>query len=172
MRIRQISLGVVLAVFLIPPGAASPVLSLTDKAIADRPFAPEVWKPNDSIGRGFSEWCVWHRCLASSSLKNGYIVQVAPVRGYADFEGFKQAVRALPVHYWMGRLLMRNVEVVGSIFATMGNAISSILPDLQFKKQQRLSYDDSLCLFTSFSSPAVVPVILRTTTFLCPNNHL
>lgn len=35
----------------------------------------------------------------SASLKNGYIVQVAPVRDYADFDAFKQAVRALPLSF-------------------------------------------------------------------------
>lgn len=78
--------------------------------IAYRPFAPGVWKPNDwtgiigdenpnSVGRGFSEWGVGHQCLVSGSLKNGYIVQVAPVRDYANFEAFKKAVRALPLSF-------------------------------------------------------------------------
>jgi len=78
--------------------------------IAYRPLAPGVWKPNDwtgligntyrdSVGRGFDEWGVGHRCLVSSSLKNGYIVQVAPTRDYTDIDGFKQAVRALPVSF-------------------------------------------------------------------------
>ncbi len=78
--------------------------------IAYRPFAPGVWKPNDwtgligetyrdSVGRQFSEWGVGHRCLVSSSLKNGYIVQLAPSRDYASFADFKNAVRALPLSY-------------------------------------------------------------------------
>jgi hypothetical protein len=78
--------------------------------IAYRPFAPGVWKPNDwtgliggehggSVGRGFSEWGVGHQCLVSNSLINGYIVQVAPVRDYADFDAFKKAVRALPLSF-------------------------------------------------------------------------
>lgn len=78
--------------------------------IAYRPFAPGVWKPNDWTGllaggaggfisTGAEQWGVGHRCLVSDALKNGYIVQVAPVRDYATFEAFKAAVRALPLTY-------------------------------------------------------------------------
>ncbi len=80
--------------------------------IAYRPFAPGVWKSNDwtgilgdknldSAGRGFSEWGVGHLCLVSGALKNGYIVQVAPVRDYDSFDDFKKAVQALPLSFSM-----------------------------------------------------------------------
>ena len=76
--------------------------------IAYRPFAPGVWKPVDWTGLlaggagGFistnaDQWAKGHRCLVSDSLKNGYVVQVAPTRDYASFEEFKAAVRALPL---------------------------------------------------------------------------
>ncbi|MBP6508669.1 MAG: hypothetical protein KA257_13995 [Opitutaceae bacterium] len=78
--------------------------------IAYRPFAPGVWKPNDWTGllakgaggwvsAGADQWGVGHKCLVSDALKNGYIVQVAPVRDYASYDAFKAAVRALPVKF-------------------------------------------------------------------------
>ncbi|MCF7689476.1 MAG: hypothetical protein K9M98_10630 [Cephaloticoccus sp.] len=78
--------------------------------IAYRPFAPGVWKPNDWTGLlaggagGFistnaDKWGVGHKCLVSDALRNGYVVQVAPVRDYASFDDFKAAVRALPLTF-------------------------------------------------------------------------
>ncbi|MEO6876269.1 MAG: hypothetical protein ABI222_15750 [Opitutaceae bacterium] len=78
--------------------------------IAYRPFAPGVWKANDwthllandakgFIGAGFSEWGAGSRCYVSDALRNGYVVQVAPVRDYASFDAFKAAVRALPLKF-------------------------------------------------------------------------
>jgi len=78
--------------------------------IAYRPLAPGEWKPNDWtgllgggaggwIGSGFKEWGTGHRCYVSSGLKNGYVVQVAPVRSFDSYEAFKQAVRALPLAF-------------------------------------------------------------------------
>jgi len=78
--------------------------------IAYRPFAPGVWKPNDWTGLlaggagGFistnaDKWGVGHKCLVSDALKNGYVVQVAPVRDYTSFDAFKAAVRALPLSF-------------------------------------------------------------------------
>ena len=78
--------------------------------IAYRPFAAGEWKPNDWTGllrnggggfisTGFSEWGVGHRCYVSGALRNGYVVQVAPVRAFASFARFQQAVRALPLTF-------------------------------------------------------------------------
>lgn len=78
--------------------------------IAYRPFAPGVWKPNDWTGllaggagawisTNADQWGTGHKCLVSESLKNGYVVQVAPVRDYASFADFKAAVRALPISF-------------------------------------------------------------------------
>jgi hypothetical protein len=78
--------------------------------IAYRPFAPGVWKINDwtgllardvkgFIGAGFDKWGAGSRCYVSDALHNGYIVQVAPVRDYASFEAFKEAIRALPLKF-------------------------------------------------------------------------
>ena len=78
--------------------------------IAYRPFAPGEWKPYDWTGllrggaggfisTGFDEWGAGHRCYVSAALRNGYVVQVAPVRDYPDFDAFKQAVRALPLTF-------------------------------------------------------------------------
>jgi hypothetical protein len=73
-----------------------------------RPFAPGEWKvmgwtgllKNRADGWFSSGFLIWggnNHCLVSSSLRNGYIVQAAPVRAYRSFEAFKAAVRALPV---------------------------------------------------------------------------
>jgi hypothetical protein len=78
--------------------------------IAYRPFAPGEWKPNDWTGllrggaggfiaTGYDKWGEGHKCLVSSALQNGYIVQVAPVRDYASFAAFKQAVLALSLKF-------------------------------------------------------------------------
>jgi hypothetical protein len=48
---------------------------------------------------GFGEYAKGDQVLVSGSLKNGYIVQVAPVRDYKSFLDFKAAVRALPVSF-------------------------------------------------------------------------
>jgi len=76
--------------------------------IAYRPFAPGEWKPVDWTGllkggagawfsTGFKELSEGSECLVSYSLKNGYIVEVAPVSAYATYQEFQEAVRALPV---------------------------------------------------------------------------
>ena len=78
--------------------------------IAYRPFAPGEWLPNDWTGllaggaggwvaSGFENWGRGHRVLKSDALKNGYVVQIAPVRDYASFEAFQAAVRALPLEF-------------------------------------------------------------------------
>lgn len=78
--------------------------------IAYRPMAPGVWKPSDWTGllaggaggwisTGADKWATGHRCLVSDSLKNGYIVQVAPMRDYESLEDFKNAVKALPITF-------------------------------------------------------------------------
>lgn len=78
--------------------------------IAYRPFAPGEWKPNDWtdllkgggggwISTGFREWGLGHRNYVSASLRNGYVMQVAPVRAYASFDAFKDAVRKLPLKF-------------------------------------------------------------------------
>jgi hypothetical protein len=75
-----------------------------------RPLAPGTWRTmgwtgllqsrNDSwFSGGYLNYGRNNLCLVSSSLKNGYIVQVAPARSYRSFENFKAAVRALPVHF-------------------------------------------------------------------------
>jgi hypothetical protein len=78
--------------------------------IAYRAFAAGVWKPNDwthllgndvkgFIGTGFAQWGLGSRCYVSDALRNGYVVQVAPVRAYASFAAFQAAVRALPLTF-------------------------------------------------------------------------
>lgn len=78
--------------------------------IAYRPFAPGEWKPYDWTGllrngaggfisTGFEKWGAGHRCYVSAQLRNGYVVQVAPVRDYPSFDAFKAAVRALPLTF-------------------------------------------------------------------------
>jgi hypothetical protein len=78
--------------------------------IAYRPFAPGEWKPNDWTGllrggaggfiaAGYDKWGEGHKCLVSSALQNGYVVQVAAVRDYASLAAFRQAVLALPLKF-------------------------------------------------------------------------
>ncbi|MFI5355989.1 MAG: hypothetical protein ACHQ4G_01500 [Opitutales bacterium] len=78
--------------------------------IAYRPFATGVWKPYDWTGllhrgaggfisTGIQQWGEGHRLLVSDALKNGYVVQVAPVRDYASYAAFKAAVRARPLQF-------------------------------------------------------------------------
>jgi hypothetical protein len=78
--------------------------------IAFRPLAPGAWKPNDWtgllrsgrggwIGTGFAEWGSGHRCFVSDAPRNGYVVQVAPVRDFRSYADFQAAVRALPLQF-------------------------------------------------------------------------
>ena len=79
--------------------------------IAYRPLAPGSWKPNDWTGLlkggaggaflsgGFNEWGVGHKCYVSTALRNGYVVQVAPVRDFKSYDDFKNAVRALSLKF-------------------------------------------------------------------------
>lgn len=78
--------------------------------IAYRPFAPGTWKPNDWTGllrhggggwisTGFAQWGTGHRCFVSDALRNGFVLQVAPVRDYPSFGAFQEAVRALPIRF-------------------------------------------------------------------------
>jgi hypothetical protein len=78
--------------------------------VAYLPFAPGEWKPLGWTGLlgsgaggwfsiGFSSYSKGDRCIVSGSLKNGYVVQVAPARDFRSFDEFKAAVRALPVKY-------------------------------------------------------------------------
>jgi len=76
--------------------------------IAYRPFAPGEWKPVDWTGllkggagawfsTGFKELSEGSECLVSYSLKNGYIVEIAPVNAYETYREFQGAVRELPI---------------------------------------------------------------------------
>ncbi len=77
---------------------------------AYRPLVPGEWKPNDWTGlltnggggwisTGFKEWGEGHRCYVSPAGRNGYVVQVAPVRDFASYAAFKAAIRALPLSF-------------------------------------------------------------------------
>jgi hypothetical protein len=76
--------------------------------IAFRPLAPGEWKPaawtgllesgaGAWISTDFNKWGKGHRCFVSESPRNGYIVQVASASAFETIDGFKQAIRALPV---------------------------------------------------------------------------
>lgn len=78
--------------------------------IAYRPFAPGEWKPVDWTGllkggagawfsTGFKELSEGSECLVSRSLKNGYVLQVAPVSAFESYEAFQAAIRALPIEF-------------------------------------------------------------------------
>ena len=75
-----------------------------------RPLAPGKWKAmgwtgllqshNDSwFSAGFLSYGHGNACLVSDSLKNGYVVQVAPARSFKSLDAFKAAVRALPLRF-------------------------------------------------------------------------
>lgn len=77
---------------------------------AYRPFVTGEWKPNDwtgLLGSGagawisstFQEWGLGHRCYVSTAPRNGYVVQVAPVRDFASYAEFQATVRALPLTF-------------------------------------------------------------------------
>lgn len=78
--------------------------------VAYRPFAPGEWREVDWTGllksgagawfsTNFEELARGSQCLVSESLKNGYIVQVAPVSEFDSYDAFKKAIRALPLEY-------------------------------------------------------------------------
>ncbi len=78
--------------------------------IAYRPLAEGDWKPVDWTGlmhggaggwfsAGFEEYARGSESFVSRSLKNGYIVQVAPVAGFESYGDFREAIRALPLEY-------------------------------------------------------------------------
>ena len=78
--------------------------------IAYRPFAAGEWKPVDWtnllkggagawFSTGFAELSEGSECFVSRSLKNGYIVQVAPVSEYGTYADFQNAIRALSVEF-------------------------------------------------------------------------
>jgi hypothetical protein len=76
--------------------------------IAYRPFQPGVWKPVDWTGllkggaggwfsTNFEELSRGSEMYVSEYLKNGYIVEVAPVSEFASYEDFQDAIRNLPL---------------------------------------------------------------------------
>ncbi|HSG69123.1 MAG TPA: hypothetical protein VLA12_01840 [Planctomycetaceae bacterium] len=78
--------------------------------IAYRPLAPGEWKPVDWTGllkggagawfsTGFADLAAGSECYVSRSLKNGYIVQIAPASAYGTYDDFQDAIRALPIEY-------------------------------------------------------------------------
>jgi hypothetical protein len=79
--------------------------------IAYRPLAKGEWRPNDWTGLlrngaggaflsgGFEQWGAGNRCYVSTELRNGYIVQVAPVRDFKSFADFQAAVKALSLKF-------------------------------------------------------------------------
>jgi hypothetical protein len=78
--------------------------------IAYRPFASGEWKPVDWTGllkggaggwfsTGFKELSEGSQCLISRSLKNGYILQVAPVTAFDSYTEFQDTIRSLPIEF-------------------------------------------------------------------------
>lgn len=78
--------------------------------VAYRPFVSGEWKEVDWTGllksgagawfsTNFDELAKGSQCYVSESLKNGYIVQVAPVEDFASYEAFQEAIRALPLEF-------------------------------------------------------------------------
>lgn len=78
--------------------------------IAYRPFAAGEWKSVDWtnllkggagawFSTGFAELSEGSECFVSGSLKNGYIVQIAPVSEYETYADFQNAIRALSVEF-------------------------------------------------------------------------
>lgn len=78
--------------------------------IAYFPMAPGEWKPVDWTGlmaggaggwfsANFVEWSEGSKSLVSYELKNGYVVQVAPVSEFDSYEEFKSTIKSLPLDY-------------------------------------------------------------------------
>jgi hypothetical protein len=76
--------------------------------IAYRPFQPGEWKPVDWTGllkggaggwfsTNFEELSRGSEMYVSAYLKNGYVVEVAPVSEFASYQEFKDAIRSLPI---------------------------------------------------------------------------
>lgn len=76
--------------------------------IAYRPFAPGEWRPVDWTGllkggaggwfsTNFEELSSGSEVFFSDALKNGYILEVAPVSDFPSYEAFMEAIRTLPV---------------------------------------------------------------------------
>ncbi len=82
--------------------------------VAYRPFVAGEWRDNDWTGllrggagawisAGFESWGSRHRVLISEAPRNGYVVQVAPVREHASYAAFQSAIRALPLRFRVDR---------------------------------------------------------------------
>lgn len=78
--------------------------------VAYRPFAPGEWKEVDWTGllksgagawfsTNFAELADGSQCYVSEALKNGYIVQVAPVSDFDSYQAFQDAIRSLPLEF-------------------------------------------------------------------------
>lgn len=78
--------------------------------IAYLPFHPGVWKPVDWTGllkggaggwfsTNFEELSRGSEMLVSAYLKNGYVLEVAPVSDFDSYQAFQEKVRSLPVDF-------------------------------------------------------------------------
>lgn len=78
--------------------------------IAYRPFAQGEWRPVDWTGllkggaggwfsTNFEELAAGSEFYVSESLKNGYIVQIAPVSEFDSLSAFKKAIHNLPLDF-------------------------------------------------------------------------
>lgn len=78
-----------------------------DAWIAYRPLAPYLWKPIEGGGKR----------LFSPHLKNGAIVQAASVRDFGTLDGFREAVKKLPLEFglepapWVRFRTLRGAEM-------------------------------------------------------------
>ncbi|WP_309025548.1 hypothetical protein [Pelagicoccus sp. SDUM812002] len=105
--------------------------------VAYRPFAPGEWKEVDWTGllksgagawfsTNFEELARGSQCFVSESLKNGYIVQVAPISEFESFDAFKKAIRELPLQYELSPTpSVRFTNLAGKeLVATYGGQLS------------------------------------------------
>ncbi|MCH6258712.1 hypothetical protein MLD52_19285 [Puniceicoccaceae bacterium K14] len=78
--------------------------------VAYRPLAPGEWREVDWTGllksgagawfsTNFEKLAEGSQCFVSKSLKNGYIVEVAPVSDFESYESFQAAIRALQFEF-------------------------------------------------------------------------
>ena len=78
--------------------------------IAYRPLANGTWKPANWTGllaggagawisSDYKSWGDGHDTFVSEHLQNGYVVQIASTKDFADYAAFQKAVKALPLAF-------------------------------------------------------------------------
>lgn len=113
--------------------------------IAYRPFQPGQWKPVDWTGllkggaggwfsTNFEELSRGSEMYVSEYLKNGYILEVAPVSEFDSYQNFQDAIRALP-------LQIRTEPVPAATFTSLdGTRLQAAYGDLPSVDGETINY--------------------------------